>query len=74
MQVPENLDELKKVRVTKMEEIRKMEFEPYPYDIDSTHNSKEIINRLSKLDDKILGVCGGNRCLIHMGKDSFFYI
>ena len=74
MQVPENLDELKKVRFTKLEEIRKMEFEPYPYEFDRTHNSKEIINRFAELEDKIVSVCGRIMSLRRMGKASFFHI
>jgi len=74
LQVPENLDELKKVRFTKMEEIRKMEFEPYPYEFDRTHNSKEIVNRFAKLEDQIVSVCGRIMSLRRMGKASFFHI
>ncbi len=74
MQAAENLDELKKVRFEKMEEIRKMEFEPYPYEFDRTHNSKEIINLFHELEDKIVSVCGRIMSLRRMGKASFFHI
>lgn len=74
MQLPEDLDELKKVRFEKMDSIRNSGFEPYPYQFTRSHTPHDIVESFAEIEGKSVSVCGRIMSLRRMGKASFFHV
>ena len=74
MKLPENLDELRKVRIEKLELLRKMGIEPYPYAFPRTHRSKDILENYEQLEGEKVAIAGRIMSIRRMGKASFAHI
>jgi lysyl-tRNA synthetase class 2 len=71
LQLPEDHNELRRIRFQKLEELREMGVEPYPYSFSRTHNTKDIIESFDSLESKKVSVAGRITSLRRMGKASF---
>jgi lysyl-tRNA synthetase, class II len=71
----EDLNELMRIRRAKLDNLKKMDINPYPYSFQRSHFSSEIIDNFDdfKEEDKI-SVAGRIMSVRLMGKASFFHI
>lgn len=73
-----NVEEIKKecmidkTKLAKIEKLRKMKANPYPYSFHQTHHSAEIISKFDELQGKPASVAGRIMTIRHMGKLTFF--
>lgn len=74
MRIQENLEELRRVRFEKLEELRRMGVEPYPYAFPRTHRTKDILSQFEQLQGQGVAVAGRIMSLRRMGKASFAHI
>jgi lysyl-tRNA synthetase class 2 len=70
----EDINKLVKVRMEKLEKIREMGVNPYPYSYNRTHFSQEIIANFSDLEAKSVAVTGRIMSVRLMGKAAFCHI
>jgi lysyl-tRNA synthetase class 2 len=70
----EDINKLVKVRIEKLDKIREMGVNPYPYSYDRTHFSKEVIDGFTELENKEVGVTGRIMSVRLMGKAAFCHI
>lgn len=70
----QDLNALIKRRYEELDEIRKLNFEPYAYSYDVDSNSKEIKNNFEKYDGKDVKIAGRIMAIRRMGKASFTVI
>ena len=70
----QSLNQIINFRIDKLEKIKKMGINPFPYDFEVTHFSKEIKEKFKQLDDKDVSISGRIISLRRMGKASFFNV
>ncbi len=70
----EDINKLVKVRIEKLDKIREMGINPYPYNYKRTHFSQEVIDNFSDLEGKEVGITGRIMSVRLMGKASFCHI
>ncbi|HJM85530.1 MAG TPA: OB-fold nucleic acid binding domain-containing protein, partial [Candidatus Marinimicrobia bacterium] len=70
----QSLKQIMDFRLEKLEKLRKLGVNPYPYSFDASHHSKEILTDFDKLADKPVSVAGRIVSLRKMGKASFFHV
>ncbi len=70
----EDVNVLIKRRLEELEELKSRGINPYPYNYDVTHKSREILNNFSELEGKDVSVAGRIMSLRRMGKASFAHI
>ena len=61
-------------RLEKLEKLRDLGVNPYPYNFDVSHHSKEIVDGFDNMTDKPVSVAGRIVSLRKMGKASFFHV
>ena len=61
-------------RLEKLEKLRDLGVNPYPYNFDVSHHSKEIVDGFDNMADKLVSVAGRIVSLRKMGKASFFHV
>jgi len=67
-----NLEILRQERIDKVEKLRQLGVDPYPYNYETTHNSKQIIDNFAELENQVeVKVAGRLRLIRKMGKASF---
>ncbi len=74
MLLPEDHNELKKIRYQKIEELRNMEFEPFPFEFQRTHLSSDILNDFESLEGENVSIPGRIMSLRKMGRASFGHV
>ena len=67
----QSLKQIMDFRLEKLEKLRELGVNPYPYSFDTSHHSKEILANFDKLADKSVSVAGRIISLKKMGKASF---
>ncbi len=72
--VEKSLHQIIQFRKEKLERIREMGVNPYPYTYNASHRSLEIINKYDELEGKSVSVAGRIVSMRRMGKASFFHI
>ncbi len=72
--VPEDINVLIKRRLEELEELRRRNINPYPYNYEVTHYSSDIINNFAELENKNTSVAGRIMAIRRMGKASFAHI
>ncbi|NYE57901.1 lysine--tRNA ligase [Carboxydothermus ferrireducens] len=70
----QELNELVKVRLEKLSELRKMGIEPYGGKFERTHTAKEILDNFEQLVDKTVKIAGRIMAKRGHGKASFAHI
>ena len=61
-------------RIDKLNKLREMGFDPFPYRFDPNHKSTEILNNFKKLEKKDVCIAGRIMALRKMGKASFMQL
>lgn len=74
MLLPEDYNDLKKIRYQKIEELRNMEFDPFPYEFQRTHLSTDILNDFESLEGEKISIAGRIMSLRKMGLASFGHV
>ena len=69
-----SLSQIINYRIEKLNKLKEMGFEPYPYNYERTHRSIEILNNFEALKDKDASISGRVMALRKMGKASFIHI
>lgn len=69
-----SLKQIIKFRKEKLDSLRSMGVDPYPYSVEVTHKSKQIIENPDELKGKRVTVAGRIVSMRRMGKASFFHI
>jgi lysyl-tRNA synthetase class 2 len=70
----EDLNQLVKIRIEKLDQIRAQNINPYPYSFEQTHHSAEIIANVTALLDQQVAIAGRLMSVRLMGKAAFFNI
>lgn len=70
----QSLKQIIDFRLEKLEKLREMGVNPYPYSFDISHRSTEILEGFEELADETATVAGRIVSLRKMGKASFFHI
>ncbi|HDZ11984.1 MAG TPA: lysine--tRNA ligase, partial [Bacteroidetes bacterium] len=70
----EELNELVKIRRQKIDELKKLGVNPYPYKFKCTHFSKDIIENFDRMEGKAVSIAGRIMALRKMGKASFAHV
>jgi len=70
----EDVNKLVKVRIEKLDKIREMGINPYPYSYKRSHFSQEVIDDFSQLEGKEVSITGRIMSVRLMGKASFCHI
>ena len=70
----EEINQLILQRRDKLTKIRELGINPYPYEFDRTHTSKEIIDNFDELQEKDVAIFGRIMSNRQMGKAAFFHI
>ncbi len=70
----EDINVLIKRRLEELEELKKKGINPYPYNYDVTHRSKEILDNYPELEGKDVSIAGRIMSLRRMGRASFAHI
>ncbi|HES59961.1 MAG TPA: lysine--tRNA ligase, partial [Caldithrix sp.] len=63
-----------RIRRSKLDTLREMEVNPYPYSFERTNFTNEIIENYETYEDKQVAVAGRIMSIRIMGKASFFHI
>ncbi|MEJ2543640.1 MAG: lysine--tRNA ligase [Calditrichaceae bacterium] len=63
-----------RIRRSKLDSLREMKVNPYPYTFDRTNFTNEIVQNFDKFEDKQVSVAGRIMSIRLMGKASFFHI
>ena len=74
MQLPEDYNELKMIRYQKIEELKNMAVNPYPYKFTRTHTAKDVVKQYDELGGEQVSVAGRIMSLRKMGRASFAHI
>ena len=70
----EDYNQLMKIRREKLEKIREMGIEPYPYEYNQTHKSQQIKDNFDQLEEKEVAIAGRIMSVRLMGKAAFTHI
>lgn len=70
----EDINVLIKRRIEELEELRKRGINPYPYNYEISHHSKDVINNFNELEGKDVSLAGRIMAIRRMGKASFAHI
>jgi lysyl-tRNA synthetase class 2 len=71
----ERYEELRRVRLEKLEKLRALGEDPYPAEYHRTHTAREIFDRFEELEEKgSVSICGRLMSLREMGKASFAHL
>jgi lysyl-tRNA synthetase class 2 len=70
----EDVNELMRLRRNKLNTLREMEINPYPYTFDITHSSKQIKNEYDALENTNVCAAGRIMSVRLMGKAAFFHL
>lgn len=70
----EELNELMRIRRQKLERLRQMGFNPYPYAFRRTHRSKDILDHFDELEGKTVRIAGRMMSKREHGKASFAHL
>ena len=70
----QSLKQIMQYRLEKLEKLRDLGVNPYPYNFDVSHHSKEIVDGFDNMADKPVSVAGRIVSLRKMGKASFFHV
>lgn len=70
----EDLNQLVEIRKEKIEKLKEMGFNPFPYLFERTHQSQEIKDNFDNLEGKEVAVAGRIMAIRAMGKASFCHI
>jgi lysyl-tRNA synthetase class 2 len=70
----EDINKLVKVRIEKLDKIREMGINPYPYNYNRTHFSQDVVDNFGELEGKEVGISGRIMSVRLMGKASFCHI
>lgn len=71
----ERHEELRRVRVEKLERLRAAGEDPYPPDFRRTHSAREILDRFEELDEKVtVSIAGRVMSVREMGKATFAHL
>ena len=70
----EDYNELMRIRRAKLDTLREMEVNPYPYSFERTNFTNEILADFDKYENKQVSVAGRIMSIRQMGKASFFHI
>lgn len=70
----EDYNQLIEIRKEKLDTIREMGINPYPYEFAQTHKSEDIINNFEQLEEKTVSIAGRMMSVRLMGKASFCHI
>jgi lysyl-tRNA synthetase class 2 len=70
----EDDNELMRLRRNKLNKLREMDINPYPYAFEVTHTSKQIKSVFNTLENKKVSVAGRIMSVRLMGKASFFHL
>ena len=67
----EDFNQLMRIRFEKLQKLRDLGIDPYPYAYEQTHKSKEIKENFEKLEKQIVSVAGRMMTVRLMGKAAF---
>lgn len=70
----EDYNELLRIRRSKLDTLREMEVNPYPYSFERTNFTNEIVENFENFENKQVSVAGRIMSIRIMGKASFFHI
>ena len=70
----EDFNELMRIRRAKLDTLREMEVNPYPYAFERTNLSDEITGNFEEFEEKKVSIAGRIMSIRIMGKASFFHI
>ena len=70
----QSLKQIMDFRLEKLETLREMGVDPYPYQFEVSHHSSEIFERFEDLADSSVSIAGRIVSLRKMGKASFFHV
>lgn len=71
----DRLEELRRVRMEKLAQLRELGENPYPYSYDRTHTAHEVIDAFTELEEKgTVRVAGRIMSLREMGKAAFAHL
>lgn len=70
----EDINVLIKRRIEELEELKKRGINPYTYNYDVSHHSKDVINNFNELEGKDVSLAGRIMAIRRMGKASFAHI
>lgn len=70
----EDINVLIKRRLEELEELKKRGINPFPYNYEITHHSKEILDNYDELEGKDVSIAGRIMSLRRMGKASFAHL
>ena len=70
----EDLNQLVEIRKEKIEKIKEMGFNPFPYHFDRTHDNQSVKDNFEKLEGKEIAVAGRIMAVRLMGKASFCHL
>ena len=70
----EDFNELMRLRRAKLDTLRDMEINPYPYAFERTQLTDEILENYEKFEEKTVSIAGRIMSVRMMGKASFFHI
>ncbi len=70
----DNLNEIRKFRLKKLENLKKAGINPYPAEVLRTHTNKEALDNFNKLKNKKLSLVGRVRSIREHGGSTFVHI
>jgi lysyl-tRNA synthetase, class II len=70
----EDLNQLVEIRKEKIEKLKEMGFNPFPYHFERSHQSSEVKDNFEKLEGKEVSVAGRIMAVRLMGKASFCHL
>lgn len=71
----DRLEELRRVRMEKLAQLRELGENPYPYSYDRTHTAREVVDTFTELEEKgTVRVAGRIMSLREMGKAAFAHL
>lgn len=70
----QELNEITKMRLTKLEQIKELGSNPFAYEFNRSHSAKGIIDNFEELEDKEVSIAGRIMSLRRMGKAAFAHI
>ena len=70
----DNLEEIRKIRIQKLENLKKAGINPYPAKVLRTHTNKEAISGFKKLANKSITLVGRIRSIREHGGSTFCHI
>ncbi|MFQ6674207.1 MAG: lysine--tRNA ligase [Fidelibacterota bacterium] len=70
----QSLKQIIRFRTEKLERLRQMGINPYPYSFDVSHRSRQILEGFDTLEGKSVSVAGRIVSMRRMGKASFFHL